>query len=150
MMTLSSWVDNGWLKAHRSSPEEVGALLAAADADLIDAQTDGLSPAWAFNIAYNAALHLCTSVLAAAGFRAERDAKHYRTIAALPLVIGDAARDSAAFLDTCRTMRNDVTYEGVRVISRTEADELVTAVRELRQEVAEWLERTRRTELDGN
>ena len=141
MMTLSRWVDNGWLRTHVSSPEELAALLAAADADLHDARTDGLSPAWAFNIAYNAALHLCTAALAAAGFRAERDAKHYRTIAALPLVIGDEARDSAAFLDTCRTMRNDVTYEGVRVISRAEADELITAVSELREMVAAWLER---------
>lgn len=110
--------------------------MAAADADLHDAQTEGLSPAWAFNIAYNAALHLCTAVLAAAGFRAERDARHYRTIAALPLALGDEARDLAAFLDTCRTMRNDVTYEGVRLISRSEADELITAARELREMVA--------------
>ena len=140
-MTFPSWVDNGWLRTHRTSKSEVVALLAAADADLHDAQTVGLSPAWAFNIAYNAALHLCTAVLAAAGFRAERDAKHYRTIAALPLALGGAVLELTAFLDTCRTMRNDVTYEGVRLISRSEADELITATMELREMVVAWLER---------
>ena len=137
-MTLRSWAENGWIRVHLTSPEELAALVAAADADLDDARTEGLSPAWAFNIAYNAALHLCTAALAAAGFRAERDAKHYRTISALPLVLGDEVKDLAAFLDTCRTMRHDVTYEGTRAISRAEADELIEAVEELRARTTRW------------
>jgi hypothetical protein len=47
-MTLRSWAENGWIRVHLTSPEELAALVAAADADLDDARTEGLSPAWAF------------------------------------------------------------------------------------------------------
>jgi hypothetical protein len=46
-----------------------------------DAKKD-LSPSWRFAIADNAALRLCTAALQTAGYRATRDQRHYRTIAA--------------------------------------------------------------------
>jgi len=55
-MTLTSWA-NGWIRVHLTSPQELEPLIAAADADLDDARTEGR-----------------TAALAAAGFRAERDA----------------------------------------------------------------------------
>jgi hypothetical protein len=36
-------------------------------------------------------------------------------------------------------MRHDATYEGLRAISRQEADELIAAVTELDELVREWL-----------
>ena len=97
-MTLRDWATNGWLKVH----------------DLRDATTPELSPAWSFNIAYNAALHLCTAALAAEGYRADRDSKHYRSIAALKFTLGTDAEELVNFLDHCRAMRHDITYEGIR------------------------------------
>jgi len=126
-MTLKDWQSNGWLQDHRTSPSEIRQLVDAAKSDLQNAATKGLSAAWSFNIAYNAALHLCN---------------HYRTIAALELILGDQASDLVAFLDHCRTMRHDITYEGVDRVSRAEADELIKAVRELQALVVAWLKRS--------
>ena len=36
-MTLRQWQDNGWLRQHATSPEEIGNLLAIVDRDLRDA-----------------------------------------------------------------------------------------------------------------
>lgn len=49
-MTLKQLQDNGWLRPHATSPEEIGNLLAIADRDLQDAQ-GGISPDWRFGIA---------------------------------------------------------------------------------------------------
>ena len=51
-------------------------------------------------ISYNAALKLCTILLHASGYRPERALQHYRTIAALPLVLGEQRKD-----DACGMMR---------------------------------------------
>ncbi len=117
-------------------------LLAAVDDDLANARKD-LSPAWQFNIAYSAALGTATVLLAAAGYRAERDNKHYRTIAAVPLILGSGSRELAGFLDRCRSMRHDVTYEGVRSISAAEASELIEGVEELREKTRKWIRKHR-------
>ena len=140
-MSLETWEANGWLQTHSITPAEMTALLKAARTDLVDAGTD-ISAAWRFAIAYNAGLRLCTAVLAAAGYRPVRDQKHYRTIAALPLILGDELKELAGFLDTCRTKRHEVTYEGAAVISDAEADELIEAVKELQSAVLSWLRRT--------
>ena len=36
-MTLKQWADNGWLKTHRTSREEMGNLLSIVERDLKDA-----------------------------------------------------------------------------------------------------------------
>lgn len=59
-MTLKQWADNGWLKRHQSSAEEIGNLLAIVERDLKDASRGAVSDDWRFGIAYNAALKLCT------------------------------------------------------------------------------------------
>ncbi len=86
-MTLKHWVDNGWLKSHQTSQEEISNLLAIVDRDLLDAKGN-ISPDWRFGIAYNAALKLCTILLFAEGYRPTHTLQHYRSIAALPLDIG--------------------------------------------------------------
>jgi len=75
MSSLEIWLQQGWLKRHHSSAQEIGEQLAAADRDLEDAHKD-LSDAWRFAIAYTAALRLCSVVLFANGYRAARDQKH--------------------------------------------------------------------------
>jgi hypothetical protein len=57
-MDLKQWAENGWLRPHRISREEIGNLLLIAERDLKDA-TGGISDDWRFGIAYNAALKLC-------------------------------------------------------------------------------------------
>jgi hypothetical protein len=52
-MTLTQWRDNGWLRPHTSSREEIGNLLSIARRDLSDAQSGEISDDWRFGIAYN-------------------------------------------------------------------------------------------------
>ena len=140
MSTLEAWFENGWLKRHETSPTEIRMQLEHADSDLTDAEKD-ISAAWRFAIAYNAALRICSIALLASGYRAVRDQKHYRTIAALPLVLGTGVSELAGFLDRCRSKRHEVTYEFADAISEDESAELIGAVRELRQQVHAWLEK---------
>lgn len=137
-MSLETWLQNGWLTRHAATPLEVRDLLNAATADLGDARKD-ISPAWRFAIAYNAAHRLCTAALQAAGYRATRDQKHYRTVAALPLLLGPDAAELADFLDRCRTKRHDVTYESLSAVSDDEAQELIEGVVDLDRRVRKWL-----------
>ena len=58
-MTLKQWSDNGWLRPHKATTEEIENLFQIVNRDLKDARS-GVSPDWRFGIAYNAALKLCT------------------------------------------------------------------------------------------
>ena len=139
-MGLDEWVANRWIVPFVATREEVAALLAAVAVDLETARATA-TPAWRFAIAYTAGLRLCTLALNASGHRAAGERKHYRTIAALPLVMGDSAKDTAEYLEQCSRKRHEVTYESVGGVSGEEADELVGAVRELRDTVVAWLSR---------
>ena len=90
----------------------------------------------------NAALKLCTVLLYAEGWRPEKALAHYRTLQALPLILGDARKDDADYLDACRNKRNTAEYDAVGQVSPQEAEELAAFVRELRESVVEWLEQT--------
>ena len=140
-MTLKDWLENRWLKPHRVNHKEVAGLLSIVDRDIKDAGA-ALSADWRFAIAYNAALKLCTILLHAEGYRAAHDLQHYRTIAAMPLILGDSKAADAEYLDTCRKKRNIVEYERAGSISVTEADELLAFAIEFRGLVTNWLKNT--------
>jgi hypothetical protein len=84
-MTLEQWADNGWLRPHATSRKEIEGLFSIVERDLKDATQEGISSDWRFGIAYNAALKLCTILLHASGYRAEKALQHYRSVQALPL-----------------------------------------------------------------
>ena len=86
-------------------------------------------------------MKLCTILLHASGYRPERALQHYRTIAALPLVLGDERKDDADYLETCRTKRNTAEYEMAGVATEKDASELVDFVKELRKDVLGWLKK---------
>jgi len=67
-MTLKQWAENGWLKLHQTTPEEIKNLFQIVDRDLKDSRS-GVSADWQFGIAYNAALKLCTILLYAEGYK---------------------------------------------------------------------------------
>jgi hypothetical protein len=109
------------------------------DRDLEDARTERLSTDWQFGIAYNAALKLCTILLYAEGYRPEKNLAHYRTIQALPLILGAGRQGDADYLDTCRSKRNTAEYDSAGRISPEEARELVEFSVELRAASVSWL-----------
>jgi hypothetical protein len=138
-MTLQSWANNGWLKPHKTSAEEVGNLLAIVRRDMDDACEHAISDDWRFGIAYNAALKLCTILLYAEGFRPDKNLAHYRTLQSLPLILGDKRKSDAEYLDACRTKRNTVEYDYVGGVTGSEADELIEFAKELEKAVLAWL-----------
>ena len=96
---MPTWLAAGWLQRHRTSPEEIRALWRIVERDLRDAGSDTISADWRYGIAYNAALKLCTILLAAEGYRpAKGQPAHTRTLNALPLILGETHRGDADYL----------------------------------------------------
>jgi len=139
-MSLKQWADNGWLKPHRTSRKEISSLLNIVKRDLNDAQRD-ISSDWRFGIAYNAALKLCRILLSAQGYRPSHELQHYRTLAALPEILGEAKKADAEYLDDCRKKRNIVEYDEVGGASESDADEVIGFVKEFKDEVIAWLKK---------
>jgi hypothetical protein len=139
-MSLKQWEDNGWLRPHRTSRKEIKNLLDIVNRDMLDAGS-AISTDWRFGIAYNAALKLCRIILSAEGYRPSHELQHYRTLAALPEILGEAKKPDAEYLDDCRKKRNIVEYEYVGGASGPDADELIEFVKDLRDEVIAWLKK---------
>lgn len=88
-MTLQNWVAQGWIQAHKTSPQEIASLLAVADRDLANAQIETLAAEWRLIIGYNSALRTATAALAAAAFRVSTQvSNHYYGIESLGFTIG--------------------------------------------------------------
>jgi len=139
-VSLKQWADSGWLKPHRTSRKEISSLLSIVERDLTDARRD-ISSDWRFGIAYNAALKLCRILLSAEGYRPSHELQHYRTLAALPEILGETKKEDAEYLNDCRKKRNIVEYEYVGGASDSDADELIEFVKDLRDEVMNWLKK---------
>lgn len=138
-MSLENWLKNNWLHRHRTTRAQIAELFGIVDRDLEDAQTERLSPDWQFGIAYNAALKLCTILLYAEGYRPAQNLAHYRTLQALPLILGATRQGDADYLETCRGKRNTAEYDSAGRTSPEEVAELVAFSKELRKRVKEWL-----------
>ena len=136
-MSLSEWARNGWLVEHRTSRQEIADLLGVADRDLHDCAVKDLSEDWQLAIAYNAALQCATAALAACGYRASREAHHYRVIQSLAHTTGAEAK-LVAQLDAFRKKRNVGDYERAGLVSEKEAQEMVALARQLRKQVGDW------------
>jgi hypothetical protein len=137
-MSLALYLRNRWIRKHRSSRDEISRLLAIADRDIEQCQTPGLGAEWRFDIAYNAALQLATAALAAAGYQAERQNKHMRTLECLEYV-ANIDQDTVSFLDRCRRKRHAAVYDQIGAISDHEADEMLGAATRLREWISSWL-----------
>ena len=137
-MSLKDWLRNKWLVEHQTSPEEIRHLLEVTDRDLADCKTPGLSTDWRFGIAYNAALQVATAALAASGYRAAREAHHYRVIQSLAYTI-KVDQNLVHKFDRFRKKRNIGGYERVGVVSDAEAGEMFDLAKSLREDVEQWL-----------
>jgi len=143
---LTQWQENGWLRPHQSSRQEIRKLLDIVRRDLSDARERGISDDWRFGIAYNAALKLCTILLGAEGYRPSHDLAHYRTLQTLPLILGESRKFDADYLDTCRRKRNTVEYDYVGGATKADVEELIEFIESLEGDVLAWL-RERHPEL---
>jgi len=71
----------------------------------------------------------------------ERNLQHYRTIHALPLILGQDRKKDSDYLDTCRSKRNIVEYDYVGGATEEDAIELIEFVIELKEDVLNWLKK---------
>ena len=137
-MTLPDWARNGWLKPQTPTRGQIARIFGVVDRDLEDSGRQ-FSPDGRFNIAYNAALQLCSIALLAEGWRPDKLNAHFRAIAALPMILGCQWQDGADYLDACRSKRNGLEYDAAGRVSDREARELRAFAKELRDAVIAWL-----------
>ena len=135
---MKDWQRNGWVREHKTSPEEITELFAIADRDLKASNTRGLHDDWRFNIAYNAAMQLARAALAACGYQAERSAHHYRVIQSLEFTMGLDA-NVVRKLDAFRKKRNVSDYDRSDAVSELEVEEMRKLAAFLRSEIEVWL-----------
>ncbi|MBN2543490.1 hypothetical protein JXI42_11555 [bacterium] len=146
-MSLIQWAENGWLIPHKTSKQEISNLLILVERDVTECAKD-LTPDWLLNIAYNAALGLCTILLYSSGYKAARQLQYYRTIQSLSLILGDDLKDDTAYLDSVRKRRHISAYESSGATTQKEADELLKFVMHLRENVINWLAKNHSELLD--
>ena len=139
-MSLQDWLKSRWLIEHKTSRQEITDLLNMADRDLAQCQTPHLSPDWQLNIACNAALQAATAALAVAGYRAAREAHHYRVIQSLAHTI-EADPGLITQLDKFRKKRNITEYERPGAVSEQEVKEMFALAKNLRDDVENWLKK---------
>lgn len=113
-------------------------LFAVIERDLADCELEALSPDWKLSIAYNAALQAATAALGACGYRASREAHHYRVIQSLAHTLGSPAI-LINRLDLFRKKRNLGGYERAGAVSEQDAKEMIALAREVEGEVRRWL-----------
>ena len=137
-MSLQQWANNGWLRPHTTSEEEIRNLLRMVERDLRDA-SENISADWKFSIAYNAALTLCNILLYSEGYRAARESHHYRVIQSLQLTLGSEHRADIEYLEACRRKRNIIEYEIPGAATEENARELIDFVTHFKIVVIDWL-----------
>ena len=137
---LRRLLDEGRLRPHRTDAREVADLLAVAERDIADAGVMAVSLDRRFATAYSAALQFATIVLYASGYRASAQRGHHAvTIAVLPELLGDEAKALAAYLDSCRSLRNMSDNDRVGAVSERDVLDLLAEVEAFRDRVCCWL-----------
>jgi len=131
-------LEKGWLKEHKPTSREIAELLAVADRALKDCQVPELSSEGKLDMAHNAALQSSAAALAAAGYRASREAYHYYVIQSLSFTLQLEERIIRR-LHKLRRKRNISDYERPGMVTEQEAQEMIELAKQLRDDVEQWL-----------
>jgi len=138
-MTLAKWAEYGWLKAERSSSEEIRDLLGIVSRDLSDASVEAISDDRRFEAAFSAARTSANAALRACGYRTAVQAGHHqKTIESLELTI-QADPGLIHKLRVLSKKRNATSYDSAGNVSQHELDQAIQVAHELQQTVTTWL-----------
>ena len=129
-MNFERLLTQGRLRSHSTIKEEIQEMLRITIRDLEDAVVPGLSSDRRFFIAYEAALTLATIPLYCSGYETHGRGHHWMTFLVLPEVMDSDIRELADYFELCRTKRNVGTYDRGGQISQSEAEELITEVKQ--------------------
>lgn len=140
-MTLLNWRNAGWIRPHKSSPEEIRDLFLIVDRELADAANTSISADSRYYIAYNGALKLCAILLFASGYRPEKgQGSHQRAIDSIRHILGDDRLNDIDYLHFCRGKRNTSAYDRAGIVSPENVAELIDFTKRFRADVLTWLQ----------
>ena len=137
-MSLQDWLNEGRLKAHKTSRKEIEQLFAVFERDMRDAKAEDLSADRRFATAYNAALMAARAALAASGYRTSGEGSHYWLTQSLAFTLQLDTSTITKF-NKFRQKRNISDYEMIGMVSEQEVSEMVALAKTLRYTVTAWL-----------
>lgn len=138
-MSLTDWLNQGWLREHKPRRREIKELLGIVARDLEQSQIAGLGRDWRLSIAYNAALQLAAIALLASGYRSRGEAHHYRIIHSLAYT-ANIDEELIDQFDGFRKKRNVSDYERAGTVSELEAQEMLALANKLLDLITAWLQ----------
>ena len=122
-----------------TSKKELDELRTMAAVNLKDAHVTDISPQGRYEFAYNAARLVATIVIRASGYRVvAKNGYHYFTFQALQ-ASDDSFAKLAVYFDHARDRRNDFSYDAPVLISDTDAEELVSVVKQFQKDAEVWI-----------
>jgi len=128
------------LKSQMTSAQEIGYPVDIAHRNLKSAQEVSDSMV-AFTIAYNAAVALSTVVLRACGYRTIGEGHHETLFESLKYLFPKDGETYAALFSQCRRMRNKATYVEPIIVTATQVEKLIKAIREFEAAVLALLKK---------
>ena len=137
-VSLTDWLNEGRLRQHKTSKQEINQLLAVFTRDMADAQSNAISIDRRFATAYNAALTVATAALAASGYRAAGEGHHYWVIQSLAFTLLLEA-DTIEEFNRFRRKRNSIDYERIGAVSEREVSEMLELARNIHGKLEIWL-----------
>src|SRR5215831_7684496 len=120
------------------SKAELDKLRSIVSRSLRDVTAAGLSADARFIMAYDAARTLSLLVVRAAGYRPRAVGAHHNTFLALETA-DPAFAALAAYFDGCRMKRNSCEYDFAGGVSDTDAEGLLTTVRQFQLDAEAWI-----------
>jgi hypothetical protein len=121
-----------------ASKAELDNLRSIVARSLKDVESAGLSADARFVMAYDGARILSLLIVRASGYRPRSVGAHYNTFLALEVADATFAKLSAYF-DGCRIKRNSCEYDFAGGVSDTDAEGLLTVVRQFAVDAEAWI-----------
>ena len=137
-MTWANLLANNTVSALSTTKAELDNLRSIVARSLKDVTAPGLSADARFIMAYDAGRTLALIVVRAAGYRPRTVGGHYNTFVALETA-DPAFATLSAYFDGCRIKRNASEYDFAGGISETDADGLLTTVRQFAIDAEAWV-----------
>jgi uncharacterized protein (UPF0332 family) len=138
-MSLKELLNQGKIKPHKTSKEEISNLLKLVKRDIKDARVSGLSSDRKFATAYNAVLQSATILLYCKGYKTSGMGHHFVVFEAMKEILGKDYFELADYFDSCRSQRNVTDYSYPGELSEAEANELIQESEKFLKMVLHWL-----------
>lgn len=138
-MSWARLLNEGRVRVHRTSAQELFDLRSVVERDLEDAAIPQLSADRRYATAYNAVLQVAKMVIACSGYRVAGLGHHITTFEAVSLALGPQFGSLAPYFDSCRRKRNLVDYDMSGVTSETEVSDLLQEAETFRVMAETWI-----------